>query len=82
MRWWDWFWYYRHGKVKYQIWDNGDHYHVDASDGKITVCNCYGSTREAAKEMALFRLKQAQNSVPKEKELVLKGEGFELYRDK
>ncbi|HJV16656.1 MAG TPA: hypothetical protein VJ546_04605 [Bacillales bacterium] len=45
MRWWDWFWYYRHGKIKYQIWDNGDHYHVDASDGKITVCNCYGSTR-------------------------------------
>jgi hypothetical protein len=82
VKWWDWFWYYRHGKVKHRVWDHGDYFIAEVSDGTITVCNCYGSTREAAKDMALFRLKQAHNEEPKEQELVLKGEGFELYRDK
>lgn len=31
-----------------------------ASDEKIVVCNCYGSTPEAAKEMALYRLARAR----------------------
>ncbi|MBN6887280.1 hypothetical protein ACUXCC_002304 [Cytobacillus horneckiae] len=29
-----------------------------ASNGKITVLNCYGSTEKSAKEMALWKLKQ------------------------
>lgn len=31
-----------------------------ATDGKLNVYNCYGSTKEAAKEMALFKLNKFQ----------------------
>ncbi|WP_186328791.1 hypothetical protein [Bacillus sp. X1(2014)] len=34
-----------------------DGYVAMASDGDRAVWNCYGSTREAAKEMALYKLK-------------------------
>jgi len=56
---WDWFWYFRRGKVKYQVLDLGDTYVANASDGKIAVWNCYGSTPETAKEMAQFHLRKA-----------------------
>jgi hypothetical protein len=36
-------------------------YQAWATDGKLTVYNCYGSTKEAAKEMALFRFHQVQD---------------------
>jgi hypothetical protein len=56
---WDQFWYYRRGKIKFHIFKVGDTYHAIASNGIITVVNCYGSTPLAAKEMALFKLKKA-----------------------
>lgn len=56
---WDWFWYFRCGKVKYRVLYLGDTYKASASDGKIAVWNCYGSTPEAAKEMANFQLRRA-----------------------
>jgi hypothetical protein len=79
---WDWFWYYRLGRIKYQVFDFGNTYNVMASNGKITVSNCYGSTPEQAKELALYRLKEAINREQKEQELVFKGEGYAVYRDK
>ena len=87
MRWrlnafWDWFWYFRSGKVRYRVWDYGDSYNAMASNGQMTVYNCYGSTPEQAKEMAKFRLKEALNREEKELELVHKGNGFALYKDK
>jgi hypothetical protein len=46
-------------KVKIKVFDfgNGD-YSAMASDGKYGVCNCFGTTSEKAKEMALFKLNQ------------------------
>lgn len=59
-RFWNWFWYYRRGKVKYYVYrDDLDTYSAMASDGNTIVCNCYGSTPEAAKEIAKYRLTQA-----------------------
>ncbi|WP_156431213.1 hypothetical protein [Bacillus sp. FJAT-29814] len=56
---WYWFWYFRKGKVAFHVVDYGDIYHAIASNGKVTVCNCYGSTRDSAIEMAAFKLKKA-----------------------
>ncbi|MEY2195745.1 hypothetical protein AB7942_23875 [Neobacillus sp. BF23-41] len=56
---WDWFWYFRCGKIKYQVFVHGDEYRVMATDGRTAVWNCYGSTPEAAKEMALYRMRRA-----------------------
>ena len=53
-----WFFYYRHGKIKYRVFDYGDTYMATASDGTATVANCYGSTPEDAKRLALYRLKK------------------------
>lgn len=58
---WDWFWYYRRGKIKYWVTDFGDTFSCLASNGKLTVYNCYGSTPEHAKEMALYKLNSAMN---------------------
>jgi hypothetical protein len=55
-RFWHWFWYYRQGKVRYQVFNYGDSYMATATDGKTAVWNCYGSTPKTAKEMALYRL--------------------------
>jgi hypothetical protein len=79
---WDWFWYYRRGRIKYRVWDEGDSYSASASNGNLTVWNCYGSTSKQAKEMALFKLKAGLNREEKEQELVVKGDGFALYREK
>lgn len=79
---WDWFWYFRRGKIKYKVWDFGDTYCATASDGKRTVINCYGSTPEQAKEMALYRINSCNDEKEKEKELVYKGDGFAIYQDK
>ncbi|NHC19534.1 hypothetical protein G6554_14775 [Bacillus sp. MM2020_4] len=46
-------------RIKVRVFDRGDHFIAMASTKDQTVCNCYGSTREAAKEMAILRLKQA-----------------------
>ncbi len=61
---WDWFWYYRRGKIKYKIWNEGTMYNITASNGKMTCYNCRGTTIERAKEMALYRLNMAMNRNP------------------
>lgn len=79
---WDWFWYYRRGKVRYRVYDYGDTYNAMASNGNMTVCNCYGSTREQAMEMARARLQLALNKEEKEKEIVVKADHYIIYREK
>lgn len=56
---WDWFCIYRRGKVKIRVLKYGDSYEAMASDGIKSVWHCHGSTPEASKEMALYRLRQA-----------------------
>jgi len=58
-RYWDWFWYFRQGKIRYRVYDYGDSYCANASDGKVSVFNCYGNTPQGAKEVALYRISQA-----------------------
>ncbi|MEH7439548.1 hypothetical protein V7182_18890 [Neobacillus drentensis] len=51
----------RKNRIKVTIFYNGDGgYKAMATDGKLGVYNCYGSTKEAAKEMALFKLRKFQ----------------------
>jgi hypothetical protein len=69
----------RKDRVKVKILDYGDHFMAMASTKGCTVWNCFGTTPERAKEMALFRLKKALNKVEKEKELVIKGEHYAIY---
>ena len=54
----DWFFYFRKGKLKFTVLDFGNTYNASVTDGKVAIVNCYGSTKEAAKEVALFKLKQ------------------------
>ncbi|MCM3585012.1 hypothetical protein M3182_04530 [Mesobacillus maritimus] len=56
---WDWFWYFRRGKVKYRVFDLGGTFNATASNGKVAVWNCYGSSPEAAKAMAQYQLRIA-----------------------
>lgn len=52
-------------RVKVNIVYIGDgSYVATATDGKRSVYNCYGSTKESAKEMALFRLRKFQEKTP------------------
>jgi hypothetical protein len=51
----------RKKRVKVTIFYNDiDGYRAMATDGERTVYNCYGSTKEAAKEMAIFKLRKFQ----------------------
>jgi hypothetical protein len=68
--------------VKVSIFDYGDCYMATASTSKCSVWNCYETTRERAKEMALFRLNQALEEESEEKELALEGEHCAVYRKK
>lgn len=52
----DWFRYYRKGKIKYEVYKLQDIYVASASNGEITVLNCIGNTPEEAKEIANFKL--------------------------
>ncbi|WP_284037477.1 hypothetical protein [Neobacillus sp. 114] len=63
---WDWFWYYRRGKIKFTVYGYEGNYEASAGNGKTFVWHCYGNTPEAAKEMALFKLKQALEEMQKE----------------
>jgi hypothetical protein len=47
--------------VKVRFYDYGDGYMAMASTDECTVMNCFGSTKEAAKDIALFRLTLALN---------------------
>ncbi|PAE33333.1 hypothetical protein [Bacillus sp. 7884-1] len=49
----------KHVKVKVYHY-NEDSYVATATDGERTVCECYGSTREAAEEMARLKLRHFQ----------------------
>jgi hypothetical protein len=64
------------------FFDYRDCYMAAATTKEFSVWNCYGSTKEAAKEMALFRIKQFQEREPTQEELVHQGEHFAIYRDK
>ncbi|MEH7157489.1 hypothetical protein [Neobacillus drentensis] len=52
------------------FFDYGDGYMAAATSRSCSVWNCYGSTKEQAQEMALFKLKKAM-----EQELVVNGVG-------
>jgi hypothetical protein len=56
---WDWFWYFRKGKIKYRILNFGNTYCASAHNGKVSVWNCYGSTREQAIEIAKYKMRVA-----------------------
>ena len=62
---WDWFWYFRRGKIRYRIFCDGETYIAMASDGKISVWNCYGTTALAAKEMAQSQLRAKKEEFKK-----------------
>jgi hypothetical protein len=61
LKYWNWFLYFRQGRIKYKVWAEGDIFCACASDGKLSVWNCYGTTPEAAKEMAKYKLKKYSN---------------------
>ncbi|WP_180229971.1 hypothetical protein [Bacillus sp. AFS073361] len=45
-------------RVKVKVWYHGENnYNAMATDGKLSVFSCYGTTREAAEEMARYRLR-------------------------
>lgn len=73
---WNWFWF-RHGKVRYHFWLDGDRYIVSASNGDKTVYDCYGYTLESAKATALFKLQQ-QISKKTNRELINNGNEFKI----
>ncbi|MCM2531479.1 hypothetical protein NDK43_02525 [Neobacillus pocheonensis] len=51
----------RKNRVKVTVfYDGNDSYKAMATDGKRSVYNCYGSTKESAKEMALYKLRKFQ----------------------
>lgn len=73
---WDWFWLYRHGKIKYTVYLEDDTYHAVATNGGITVFRCYGSTPQKAMEIANFKLKQAIEKYGNEKDIEYIGDGI------
>lgn len=77
----NWIWY-RHGKVRYRIWLDEDRYIISATNGEITVHDCYGGTHETAKNLALFKLHQALSDKEKKQKWITKGNGYELFRIK
>lgn len=60
---WNWVRYYRKGKVIYDVFDYGNTFMAMASDGTVTVVNCYGSTKDDAKKMADWRLQKAKERI-------------------
>jgi hypothetical protein len=56
-------------KVKVKVFSYGNEtYNAIAFDGKYGVSNCFGTTPEKAKEMAIFRLKKCyvDENLPKD----------------
>ncbi|MBO0962458.1 hypothetical protein J1P26_22450 [Neobacillus sp. MM2021_6] len=58
---WDWFWYFRRGKIRYRVYNQGDTWKAMAVTKDMAIWNCYGGTREQALEMAKYRMKKALN---------------------
>jgi hypothetical protein len=50
----------RKNRVKVTVFKDGDGYNAMATDNKLGVYNCYGSTEEAAKEIALYKFRKFQ----------------------
>ena len=69
------------GYIVIDFYDYRDCYMAAATSTDCSVWNCYGSTKEQAQEMALFKLKKVMEET-KEQELVVKGNGYKLYREK
>ncbi|MFC4321324.1 hypothetical protein [Litchfieldia salsa] len=53
---WDWLWFYRRGNIKYKVFDFGQTYMATASNGRVTVVNCYGETKQLAMNSARISL--------------------------
>ena len=54
-------------RLKVKVWTaEEDGYVAMASDGDRAVWNCYGSTREAAKEMAINKLRIYKEKITEE----------------
>jgi hypothetical protein len=61
--------YFKRKKVKVKVFPYGNEtYNAMAFDDKYGVSNCFGTTPEKAKEMALFRLKKCyeDENLPKD----------------
>ncbi|MBT2728814.1 hypothetical protein J7E63_18005 [Bacillus sp. ISL-75] len=67
--------------VKIKIYNHGDSYMAMASTKDCSVWNCYGTRKEKAKELALFRLNQVLKEETKELEVVVQGNGYTFYRE-
>ncbi|MBT2727814.1 hypothetical protein J7E63_12785 [Bacillus sp. ISL-75] len=67
--------------VKMRFYDFRDCFMATASTSDCSVWNCYGSTKEAAKEMALFRLNQALEE-GKELGVEVHRDGYTFFREK
>lgn len=53
---------FRKNHVKVKVYHvSNDCFSAWATDGKLNVYNCYGSTKEAAKEMAMLKLSKIQD---------------------
>jgi hypothetical protein len=51
----------RKKRVKVKIYSHNDNgFLAYATDGQMYFWNCFGSTKESAKEMALFKLRKEQ----------------------
>ncbi|QVY60915.1 hypothetical protein [Cytobacillus gottheilii] len=60
---WNWFWFYRKGKVKFRVFIIDDMYNVSAETKNRSVHNCYGTTLEIAKQIAMFRLNNRESRI-------------------
>jgi hypothetical protein len=53
--------FFRKNQVKVKVYHvSNDCFSAWATDGKLNVYNCFGNSKEAAKEMALFKLSKIQ----------------------
>lgn len=73
----DWLSHHCKDEIEYKVWDYGYTYLVMASYGAITVDNCRAETVEAAKDVALLRLK---NAYIERKELILENEDYKMFK--
>jgi hypothetical protein len=67
--------YFKREKVKVKVFTFDDNTHnAMAYDGKYGIANCYGTTAEKAKEMALLKLTQCyeNENIPKEMNKLIK----------
>jgi hypothetical protein len=52
--------FWKKNRIKVKVYECNDGYDAMATDGERSVWNCYGSTKEVAKKMPLYRLQKFQ----------------------